>query len=578
METRKIFFAENAYDCLVFGIYKAIGSCYNETRFFILTAKEAVHNMKKISSFLLALALLLTVFPFSATAESVKLTCTKADDWTALFDRREVTGERTWLGADGIFSISLDGNDAFASADGNSETFFIFSDTITGVAKGNGQVDSYRMPNHTAALLKGGEPDKSDLSFYLGKANNGNVEQNLFVDYRCWMLDGFVSGNNLYLFGFQPSDDWKPNDVELFKLPLSNGEPDWDAYQHYNEAVKVPQLWAKTSSYVYCYGIGITPNTVTAGAPDPDGYLYFYGYRDAVRESSRKDLICARIRETDLDDFSKVTYWDGSSWGTDILASAPLISSVSCELSVTPITVGPYAGKYIAIYTKDTEGSDMMYAIGDSLVGPFDTPVCFYKAPEHNTRGTAGNGTRYTYNAKAHPTLSSGSKLLVSYNVNTRCDFPEYNQWTVDYHPRFLWLDLDPLGSTYTVTSSTYTVDNSFVYVTEGTTAASLLPTLTCAGSGATLSLSAEGTVGTGTVLSVKKNGVVMKEYTVILPGDLTGEGTLGADDLSALARVVANIGLPSAAEKKACDVTGNGTVDASDLTALARKIGKIEN
>ena len=530
--------------------------------------------MKKTLSFFLALTVLFATVP--ASAESVKLTCTKADDWTALFDCREVTGERTWLGADGIFSISLDGSDAFASAGEKTETFFIFSDTITGKAKGNGQVDSYRMPNHTAALLCGDEPDKSDLSFYLGKGNNRNVEQNLFVDYRCWMLDGFVSGNNLYLFGFQPSDDWKPQDVELFKLPLKDGRPDWDAYQHYNEAVKVPQLWGKTRDYVYCYGIGITPNTVTAGAPNPDGYIYFYGYRDAVKESSRKDMICARIKETDLDDFSKVTYWNGSSWGTDIYASAPLISAVSCELSVTPITVGPYKGKYIAVYTKDTEGSNMMYAIGDSLVGPFDTPVCFYKAPEHNTRGTAGNGTRYTYNAKAHPALSNGTKLLVSYNVNTRCDFPEYNQWTVDYHPRFLWLDLDPLGAAFAVTSKTYTVTDDFVYLNAPTAAATLLSGLTSAG---TLSLSQSGTVGTGVTLTVKSNGDPVRTYATVLRGDVTCDAAIGADDLTDLARLLAKIdvlagGKPADA---AADLDKDGDVTAADLTTLARTVGGIE-
>lgn len=32
--------------------------------------------------------------------------------------------------------------------------------------------------------------------------------------------------------------------------------------------------------------------------------------------------------------------------------------------------------------------------------------------------------------------------LLISYNVNVEGDGAR--QWTTDYHPRFLWLDLDP--------------------------------------------------------------------------------------------------------------------------------------
>ena len=46
------------------------------------------------------------------------------------------------------------------------------------------------------------------------------------------------------------------------------------------------------------------------------------------------------------------------------------------------------------------------------------------------------------YNAKAHPHLSNGDMLLISYNVNVEGE--GVMQWTIDYHPRFLWLDLDP--------------------------------------------------------------------------------------------------------------------------------------
>ena len=73
-----------------------------------------------------------------------------------------------------------------------------------------------------------------------------------------------------------------------------------------------------------------------------------------------------------------------------------------------------------------------MYAIGDTPYGPFDAPVKCYDA--------SGNGTRVAYNAKAHPHLSDGDKLLISYNVNVE----GAEQWTVDYHPCFIELDLDP--------------------------------------------------------------------------------------------------------------------------------------
>ena len=159
-----------------------------------------------------------------------------------------------------------------------------------------------------------------------------------------------------------------------------------------------------------------------------------------MKEFSRKDMIVSRIKESDFPDFSQLTYWDGTDWCTDIKDSATVLSAVSCEMSVTPVTVGPYTGKYIAVYTQNTQSSDIMYAIGDTPWGPFDTPVKVYEAPEHNTPNGAGDANRYVYNAKAHPHISEGDLLLVSYNVND----PDMSKYTYDYHPRFITIDLDP--------------------------------------------------------------------------------------------------------------------------------------
>ncbi len=388
-----------------------------------------------------AVALLICVAtPVGAnTASNPTLTCETADEWTALFDRRNQT-TRTWLGADGIFTVALDGNDAFASADEDTNTFFIFSDTLMGTSDLNGKVTSgWAMPSHTSALLKGDTPETDNMEFIYGYRGNMSPDQNIFHE-RKWMLDCFVIDNQLYILGFSPSDDWKPLNIDMYKVPIKNNEPD---YSLVSETANISELWYRTADdrYLYAFGTGVTLNTASAGAPYPDGYIYIYGYRDAMKEGSRKDMIVARIKESDFPDFSKLTYWDGSGWGNNIQECATVLNSVSCELSVSPVTKGPYNGKYIAVYTNRTEGSEVMYAIGDSPVGPFSEPVCFYTTPEHGQTGADGSSKYYTYNAKAHPHLSSGDKLLVSYNCNIR----DGEQYSVDYHPRFLWLDLDPL-------------------------------------------------------------------------------------------------------------------------------------
>ncbi len=387
------------------------------------------------------------------------LSATTADEWTALFDRRGQT-TRTWLGADGIYSVSLDGNDAFGSATDETNTFFIFSDTLMGTSDEDGQrVIAANMPAQSSALLTGSLPSVDSIKFVYGTKGTMLVGSHLFGEHK-WMLDCLVLGDNLYILGF-PEEGWKPKQIDMITIPLVDGMPN---YKKFTETENISQLWHRIGDeYLYAFGIGITANTLSAGAPDPDGYIYIYGYRDAMKEFSRKDMIVGRIREDDFPDFSKLTYWDGEGWGTDIENCAVLLTDVSCEMSVTPVTVGPYAGKYIAVYTQYTRSSNIMYAIGDTPYGPFDTPVKCYHAPEHGEVGAGGTGTRVVYNAKAHPHLSSGDQLLISYNVNVEGDGVE--QWTTDYHPRFLWLDLDPYGD-----SSSDTVAEESTSVTPDTT------------------------------------------------------------------------------------------------------------
>lgn len=380
------------------------------------------------------------ITPVHATGSSERhvLSCAPADDWTALFDR---SGTRDgWLDADGIYSVALNGNDALSSADGSTKTIFFFSDTILGTANSEGTITRYNgMANHTAALLTGDTPDPSQIEFFYGAKANLSLtgDLNLFSEGQ-WLFDCFVTGGSLYALAFSQAD-WKPSRIDLIKIPLDNdGTPQFDKYKRTRN---VSQLLKKLENFDFAYGMGVLCNTESACAPDPDGYIYIYGYRDNFAAFSQKDLIVSRIHEDDFPDFKKLRYWDGKDWVENIEESALILERVSCEVSVTPVTVGPYKGKYIAVYTQDVQSDRIMYAIGDSPVGPFDTPVQCYTVPETNRPAAGGTGTLYTYNAKAHPHLSPAGKLLISYNVNV--NGAPMAQHTSDYRPRFLLLDLE---------------------------------------------------------------------------------------------------------------------------------------
>ncbi|SFD52179.1 F5/8 type C domain-containing protein [Paenibacillus catalpae] len=368
--------------------------------------------------------------PAPASAADPVLTSSTADNWTNLFNRAGYSN--TWLNADGIYSTPLNEVDSIGSAGSSSKTFFIFSDTILGSANAAGTISNLAYQNHSSAVLTGNTPTVSNMSFKYGdKANLNTSQGNNLFGYTAWMQEAIALGGNVYVFGIPFDGDWKPKQVDLITIPVVNGEPN---YAGFTKTSAVSKLYFKNTTYLYDYGVGIMNNSAQAGAPNPDGYIYLYGYRDALI-GGQKDLIVSRVLRSEFPNFNNLKYWNGSSWSSTITDSAALLSNVSTELSVTPVTSGPYSGKYIAVYTNGVQSADMMYAIGDSLTGPFAQPVKFYTAPEFEG---VGSGQRYTYNAKAHPHLSSPGQLLISYNVNRMGGANNTN----DYRPRFVNLNL----------------------------------------------------------------------------------------------------------------------------------------
>ncbi len=367
-----------------------------------------------------------------------------ADEWSKLFERYGQT-ETAWIGADGIFSFSLDGNDALGSATDRTKTFFIFSDTLFGTTIEDGRkAVREAMPNHTSAILEGSKPDAARRRFVWGKGGSctldlqdldDNDKKNLVGKVK-WFTDGLVLGDTLYLFCYTPIG--LVNDrVDMAVFPIVDGDPD---YEHYSLIEPIPQLCMLTQKgeLDVDYGYAVHVNTKEAGAPDPDGYIYIYGggrdYRGYV----------SRIKAEDFPDFSKLRYYDGNGWSESISDAAAVLRGISREYSVTPIPVGPKAGKYIAVFMDQCVSGDIAYAIGDTPYGPFGETVRFYRAPEAGEEVLDADGKEdrvYTYNAKAHPHLSEGSRLLVSYNTNVW----NGNNTPYCYHPRFIWLDLETI-------------------------------------------------------------------------------------------------------------------------------------
>ncbi|GAA5028114.1 discoidin domain-containing protein [Actinopolymorpha pittospori] len=367
-------------------------------------------------------------------SDTVPLAATRADEWTQLFDRRS-----GWLGADGIFSVPLDGRDGIGDAASSSRTMFIFSDTRVGTADPiDLTYDQTSFLNNSSAVLEGDRPSPERASFV-------TPENGAFASHD-WMNDGIAIGDTVYATGFAPDSNWNASRVDLFSMPIVGGVPDYAAV----ERTENVGLLVRDSRYIVMFGVGIMDNSSV------DGYVYAYGYRNTLA-GGRKDLVVARVPKADFADVprpgddasSPWRFWSGSEWSPDISVAehdaAVLHSDVSTEWSVTPVTTGWYAGKYLLVYTRAVQSAALEYAVGDTPIGPFSAGVRFYNCPEPYIYGSQTEGVTYCYNAKAHPSLSEEGKLLVSYNVNKPGDSP---LTTEIYRPRFVWLDLNQPAAT----------------------------------------------------------------------------------------------------------------------------------
>ena len=373
--------------------------------------------------------------------QGLRIRVREAPEWTRLFQRT-----KDWTGSDGIYALPLSGREAPGQLIGRQ--ILVFGDTFIGDVDERGARKNYRMVYNTLADLEGGEPDEEQLHFLWGENGDGG-DGTFFVPSTAqaqeagecwyWLQDGFVQNGFFYLMPMLVAKDpegspgFKFRDFAtcLIKVPLAEDGPEWARH----EQIDAPFFHVNEERKLF-FGAAFMPNTETAGAPEPDGFVYIYGRYQAVGDNEAK-LAVARVESTVFEDWNAWRFWDGETWNSDIAATAEL-GRGGPELSVTPVGSGPLAGKYLLVSMHVER--DLYIRIGDSPAGPFGPRINIY----HTCEPDAGQDI-YTYNAKAHPSLSSTGKWLVSYNVNSR-NWDSLIDHADIYRPRFLLIEVERIA------------------------------------------------------------------------------------------------------------------------------------
>ncbi|WP_256005729.1 DUF4185 domain-containing protein [Pedobacter deserti] len=376
------------------------------------------------------------VFSEAGAQSDLKFTVEEAPEWSALFTRT-----KGWFGGDGIYAIPFNGSESGLSA--SAKTMFIFSDSMVGEITAGKMAPGAVMVHNSFAIMRGQKPVGDSLQFYWDKHPNGKAET-VFIpktpktgptDYY-WLGDGFFNTalNRMFIFGYrvkQVSDGtfgFEEVGNTLLKIdPSAIGaveKQEGSFKSSWYDQKDTPFFISKETGDMGSFGAGIYVNTKVAGAPAPDGYVYVYGVRGQA-----KKMLVARVKPEDFERYDRWRFWDGNTWQTDMMKSAPVTDKVSNELSVSALPDGRYA----LVFQEGGMGRHVAMRIGDTPVGPFGPIIRLYDCSPALTKKSY-----FVYNAKAYPHLSAPGELLISYNVNSFDFLKDLADDPQLYRPRFI--------------------------------------------------------------------------------------------------------------------------------------------
>ncbi len=346
----------------------------------------------------------------------------RAEDWNDLLNRKS-----GWTGADGIYSIPMDGCEQPQGQD----HLLLFSDTFLGQVDAAGKRINSTLVNNTLAYLRGNKPTADSISFMWDQSGAGAravftpATPSAGAKDFYWLMDGVKIDSIIHVFALRlnitggGAFDFNLNGVVLLSFKLDD-----DRHPALVQQQDLP-FFKNEGGVSVVFGQAIMPHARASGNKHQDGYIYIYGPRD---DGSGKKLVAARVLPENFLDFSQWRFWNGAEWGEAFNACAGITDRISQEFSVSEM-----GDQYVLVAQA---GSSVIVRFGETPVGPFGFYSEIYQCPEANISSNV-----FIYNAKAHPSLSDDNSLLISYNVNT-LNFAENINIADIYRPRFIRFSL----------------------------------------------------------------------------------------------------------------------------------------
>jgi hypothetical protein len=334
-----------------------------------------------------------------------------APDLDALFERAD-----GWIGADGAYSVALS----------PKRTLWLFSDTWVGKVRAGRRTDA-TIVNNTVGVQEG---SGGRLTYTVARGRDGKPSALIVpADGRgwFWLQAGAADRGKLSLFlnqvektgdksvfGFRSVGLWLGTVADADKPPGS-----WRV-----EQVKMPNA-VFSKERILAWGAAV----LRVG---DDLYVYGTDERRGKGPPDRR-MVVARVPAASVGTFAAWRYCRDGAWVEDFRNPSPLAGDLATEYSVTP-----FGKRYLAVYTERGLSPRILGRTADRPWGPWSAPVVLYECPEMSRDKKV-----FCYAAKAHPALSSGRDLVVSYVVNSY-DFWQVAREAKLYWPRFVCVRLAP--------------------------------------------------------------------------------------------------------------------------------------
>jgi len=322
-----------------------------------------------------------------------------------------------WIGADGDFAVALT----------NGLTLWLFSDTFIGQVRDGHRVHP-AMINNSAAWQHGIDPGSATVEFFHGQSPDGKATALITPnDGRgwFWLADGVVAHGKLVLFLAQIE---RTDDKSVFGFRQIGAWLD-----EVSNPLAPPAQWQMTQTKVPFASFTSGENRFFGSALlATNGFIYIYGTRE--RNDAGKQMILARVPDTNLANFAAWQFRVRDGWSTNVADAVDLCDRMATEFSVSWL---PSAQRYVSICTENGLSEKIIARTAMEPWGPWSSATTVYLCPE-----ASWDKQIFCYAAKAHPMLSSApDELIVTYAANTFNLAQVVNDARL-YWPRFVRVQL----------------------------------------------------------------------------------------------------------------------------------------